>query len=135
MDKGKGNGVQWDDHNDEGVNWFRFSRALINHLDADKPFYVDDTDNDTLKNMHDHYVQLRSLHVKTMMPHVKEGLRHLQDKDVNSHKHPNEYLPQVYQHLAENGGHHWADKVRTLVHMNNRIKVLKQRLNSKGIEV
>jgi len=132
LDRGKQNGVLWDESSHEGVNWLRYSHALVSHLDADKPFHTDDVDLNTLKQMHNHYTQLRKLHIKTMIPHVKDALKHLQDKDVNTHKHPNEYLSEVYQHLNENGGHHWADKSRALNHMNTRIKYLGNRIEAQG---
>lgn len=130
MDHGVSNGVQWDEDSHEGVNWMRFSRSLCRHLNDDKPFHTDNLDLDTIKKMHSHYTQLRDLHVKAMIPHVKEGLRYLQQQDVNTHKHPNEYLPEVYKHLKENGGHHWNHKIRTLVHINSRLKALGERMTN-----
>lgn len=136
LDQGTKNGVRWEENGHEGVNWMRFSNALDKHLSANQPFHTDDADVQTLKQMHQQYTQIRETHKKTMIPHVRGAMQRLKEKDTTGMgKHHTEYLQQAYAHLDANGGHHWAEKVSTLHHLNSKIKGLTERLSAKGIEM
>jgi len=127
IDHCKKNGLLWNESNDEGINWMRVNRALKNHLEADGDFHTDDVDPRLLKQMHDHYHVMRELHKKTMVPHLKATMSKLSQDDGGS-KHPMEYLDKALEHLEANGGHIWRDKLTHLVHLNNKIKGLKARI-------
>lgn len=134
LEMGKNNGLSWqEDNGREGVNWMRFSRALVKHLDEGKHFDTDSTDTESLQSMLDQYTQLRDMHKQTMIPHVRAGLSKLHAKGEITSKDPMEYLPQVYDHLDANGGHIWAEKVRTLSNLNSQIKNITEKLSTRQV--
>lgn len=129
LQRGKDQGVGWNEDNHEGVNWMRFSRSLTRHLSDGKEFHVDETDPGTLQHMVDHLCHIRDLHKQTMVPHVRAAMTKLQSDDqTGNHKHYMEYLSNAYNHLDANGGHVWLEKVNTLRGLNSHINKLKHRI-------
>lgn len=132
LEHGVNNGVDWNEDSHEGVNWMRFSRALVTHLDQGKQFDVDHVDPNILNKMAQHYMNLRELHKQTMIPHVRAAMSRLRSQDVSTHKGDMEYLHDAYDHLDKHGGHDWAEKVRTLHHLNTKIDEIQGKLERRG---
>jgi len=135
LEQGRINGVDWQEHSHEGVNWMRFSGALHRHLDGGKDFHVDNTDPQTLATMLGHYKGLRDAHKQTMIPHVRAAMAKLHADGGDGSKGPMDYLHEAYSHLEANGGHHWSEKVHSLNHLNNHISKLTDRLGGMGYKV
>lgn len=132
LEQGKNNAVNWQEDKHEGVNWLRFSRALIDHIDQGKPFHMDDADPEMLNQMLDQYHQIRDMHKQTMVPHVRAAMSKIHSLRGDTSADPMSYLNEAYDHLEANGGHSWAEKVRTLTNLNNHIKKLSDRIHSTG---
>lgn len=129
IELGKQNGVSWKEDKDEGINWMRFSRAMISHIDQGKPFETDNADPELLQSMKDNYHQLRDMHKQTMIPHIRAAIAKLHSEGDTT-KSPMDYLPEAMSHLDANGGHVWSDKLRVLDHFNNQIRRLSDRLGN-----
>jgi len=129
MEHGKKSGVKWEEHKDEGVNWFRFSNALSRHLENGGDVSLDDTDRDTLVKMFNHYSQLLELHKKGMVPHVRAAMSKIKSEDTTTGKSHMDYLNAAYQHLDANGGPEWAEKVSTLRHIHGQLASLSGKLS------
>jgi len=127
IDHCKNNGVKWAESNHEGVNWMRLNRSLKNHLDADGEFHTDNLDDNTATSMYHQYHQMRELHKKTMIPHLKATMAKL-SQDEGGGKHPSEYLHSAFKHLEANGGHIWRSKLHHIIHLNNKINELGKRI-------
>jgi len=131
MEQGKLNGITWEEHNNEGINWMRFSRSLQTHLDSGKDFYPDNAHPEGIKTMLNHYVQLRELHKQSMVPHLRAAMSKLHLERGNS-SDTKGLLDDAYKHLEANGGHIWAEKVSTLHNINTQISKLSNRLKEIG---
>lgn len=135
LSQGRVNGVDWQEHKHEGVNWMRFSTALQRHLDEGKEFHMDNTDPEALKQMLAGYQSIRDSHKSTMIPHIRAAMAKLHSEHNDgslSHMH---FLDKAYEHLEANGGHAWAEKVSVLSSLNKHINKLTERLKSMGHEV
>jgi hypothetical protein len=131
IEQGKLNGIKWEEHSHEGVNWLRFNTALRNHLDNGNDFYPDNAHPEGLKTMLNHYVQLKEMHKQSMVPHVRAAMSKLYSERGNS-SDPKSLLQDAYKHLDSNGGHVWSEKVATLHNINTQITKLSNRLKSLG---
>jgi hypothetical protein len=131
IEQGKQNGVNWTEDKHEGKNWMRFSSALVRHLDEGNDFDIEDSNPDSLNQMKDLYHQLRDLHKQSMVPHVRAAMSKIHSEKGDDSKHPMDYLDDAYNHLDANGGHIWAEKVRTLNHFNQQIKKLSDKIVQK----
>lgn len=127
IDQGKQNGVDWEESNDEGINWLRFSTALVKFLEAGNELHTDNADEGTLRSMFDNYNSIRELHKKTMIPHLRAAMSKL-SSDRGSEVRPMELLSEAYAHLDKYGGSTWADKVHTMSRLNTHISNLSRRL-------
>lgn len=129
LDQGKKNGVDWEeDKQNEGINWLRFSTALIKFFKAGNSFYTDDSDAESLQLMLNNYKSIRELHKRTMIPLVRAAMSKLASNTGTHVVRPMELLPEAYKHLDNYGGQDWSNKVSTLVQLNNSIKYLTKRL-------
>jgi hypothetical protein len=135
LEQGRPNGVDWQEHSDENVNWMRFSTSLQRHLDKGNEFHVDNTDPQVLKQMLGHYKNLRDTHKQTMIPHVRAAMAKLHADHGDGSLSHMDFLKQSYDHLESNGGHHWAEKVHVLSNLNNHIDKLTTRLTNMGHQV
>lgn len=132
LEQGKLNGIKWDEHNHEGVNWMRFSHALHHHIDSGREFYPDNAHPEGIKTMLNHYTHLRELHKQSMVPHVRAAMSKLHAERGQSSTHPNDLIHDAYKHLDSNGGHVWTEKVATLHQLNTQIGKLSNRLKDLG---
>lgn len=132
IEQGKRNGVSWEEHGHEGVNWLRFSRALHTHLDSGKEMHVDNAHPDGVRTMLNHYVHLRELHKQSMIPHIRATMSKLRSELGDAASDPNKLMQDAYKHLDANGGHAWAEKVSTLHQFNTQIGKLGERLKEFG---
>ncbi|MNW28691.1 hypothetical protein D3C74_55260 [compost metagenome] len=135
ISQGRANGVDWQEHKNPDINWFRFSTALHRHLDKGGQYHMDTEDPETLKQMLESYKGIRDLHKKTMIPHVRSAMAKLHSEHGDGSKSHMDFLKDSYSHLEANGGHHWSQKVSVLNGLNNHINSLTQRLNSMGHKV
>lgn len=134
MEHAKSNGVNWDSTSyHEGVNWMRFSRALVHHLDSGGSVHIEHEDPNVMTNMLNKYSEIKELHKKDMIPHVRAAMSKLRADDVDGTKPDSHYIKLAYEHLDKNGGHQWAHKVATLVDLNNKINHLSTRISERGI--
>jgi len=130
LEYAKKNGVQWEESPHEGVNWMRASRAIVHHLDQGKEFDTENLDDrETVKNMLDLYTKLREQHKKTMIPHIRSAMQKLRSEKDDTGVEPMSLINEAHEHLRQNGGHVWAEKVNSLVHMNSQIKKLTSKLD------
>jgi len=133
MEQGKKNNIPWEEHTGhEGVNWMRFSGSAVNHLNQGKSFHMEDTDPNVLRQVLNHYTQMKELHKQTMVPHVKAALQKLHENGGDKTKSHMDYLPEVYAHLDKNGGHYWSEKVHALHSLNNHIEHMTTKLKDLG---
>lgn len=128
IEHAKRNGVKWEEHPHEGVNWMRASRAMVRHLNSGKQIDTDDMDPETIKVMLDHYKVIRDHHKKTMVPHVRSAMYKLYSEKGDPSLNPTDLINEAHAHLRENGGRVWAEKVSTLSHLNNQISKLSEKL-------
>jgi hypothetical protein len=56
IEHAKKNGVHWQVHSHEGVNWLRACNAIVGHINSGKKFDTDGTDLSTAKKMLFHYI-------------------------------------------------------------------------------
>jgi len=134
LQQGINNRLHWDEDKHEGVNWMRFSNALVNHLNEGKDFHLDDTDSSSLKAMLHHLSQAREYHKQTMIPHIKATMSKLYSESTDTTRNLMDYIHDAHKHLEANGGHHWAEKLRTLSHMNKHIDSLTKRIREMGAD-
>lgn len=132
LEQGKQNGVSWKEDKHDGVNWMRFSNALISHIDKGQPFDCDNADQGMVQQMKDHYHQLRDMHKQTMIPHIRGAMAKLY-QDGDKSKSPMDYLSEAYNHLDANGGSVWGEKLNTLHHLNTQIKKLSDKLTGSQV--
>lgn len=130
--QGEKNGIHWEKNDHEGVNWMRFSHALCQHLEGGNVFPIDDADPEILQDMLKQYIQLRDLHKRTMIPHIRSAMSKLHSDRNDANLRPIDLLKEAHEHLSANGGHEWAEKVSTLTHLNSHISKLHKRLNDLG---
>jgi len=135
LENGKANGIDWQEHSHEGVNWMRFSTALHRHLDEGNEFHMDNSDPETLKMLLSNYKNIREIHKKTMIPHIRAAMAKLHSEHGDGSLSHMDFLDKAYEHLEANGGHHWAEKVNSLVSLNRHINSLTERLTKMGHEV
>jgi hypothetical protein len=124
----KSNGVGWDEDNHEGVNWMRASSAIINHIDRGRSFHVDNLDFNTANKMMSHYTKLREDHKSTMIPHLRSAMSKLHAEKGDANTSPMDLIDEAHDHLRENGGQVWSDKLHTLNHLNTQIRHLSTRM-------
>lgn len=130
LDQGRKNGVQWQEHSDEGVNWSRFSRALIHHIDSGNEFHHDHSTPEEMQTMLNHWLHMKELHKKEMIPHVRAAISKI-TSTVGQPSMPHaDIITEAYKHLDENGGHAWSEKVHHLHHINTQINKLSSKLQS-----
>ncbi|MMZ43535.1 hypothetical protein D1872_50910 [compost metagenome] len=135
VERGRANGVDWQEHGHEGINWMRFSTALHKHLDDGNEFHMDNDNPETLKQMLGHYTALRETHKQTMVPHIRAAMAKLHADHGDGTMSHMDFLDQAYEHLEANGGHHWAEKVSVLSSLNKHINRLTDRLTKMGHQV
>lgn len=126
------NSIPWEESGHEGVDWMRASGAVVNHLNQGRDFHLEDTEPEKMRQVLSHYTTMKEMHKETMIPHVKAALGKLHQDGGDPSKNPIDYLPQVYAHLDQNGGHHWAEKVHTLHSLNRHIANLTTKLKDLG---
>lgn len=133
LDQGRKNGVTWDEDNDEGINWLRFSMALVKFLNEGNAFYTDDADEETLNRLLESYSQIREIQKKLMIPHLRAAMSKI-SSERGTDVEPMEVLQEAYELLDRCGGTVWADKVQNLVGINKNIANLNTRLgkNTEG---
>ncbi len=132
LEHAKANGVNWEEHPHEGVNWMRASKGIVRHLDAGKEFDTDKMDSQTITHMLDHYRSLRDYHKQTMVPHLRSAMSKLHSEKGDPSLNPMDLLDEAHAHLRANGGRLWADKVSTLTHLNTQINNLSAKLIKLG---
>lgn len=132
IDQGKKNGIHWEEDRNDGINWLRFSIALVKYLDSGNEFHTDDADEETLNTMLQSYSQIRELQKKLMMPHLRAAMSKLAS-EKGADVAPMDMLEDAYKLLDQSGGKAWADKVQCLVSINQAIANLNTRLG-KGTE-
>lgn len=130
MERGKENGLQWEDHPHEGVNWMRFTNALKGHLQEDGHFHTGETDVESLERMKHHYGEIKKLHRKQMAEHIKQVMTKLHMENEDPNKRPEDFLDEAHSHLEANGGHLWSENVRTLHNLNHHIGQLEHRIKN-----
>lgn len=133
IDQGKKNGITWDEDNNDGINWLRFSMALIKYLNEGNVFYTDDADEGTLNKLLQAYTQIREIQKKLMIPHLRAAMSKI-SADRGTDVEPMEVLEDAYKLLDQHGGTVWADKIQNLVNINKNIANLNIRLgkNTEG---
>lgn len=130
VEQGNKNGVYWEESDNPGVNWMRFSHALCKHLDEGKEFDMDDGDSQSLQEMLDYYTKLKDMHKKTMIPLVRSAMSKLYAEKNDANLRPIDLVKEAQQHLDANGGVVWSNKVSTLANLNAQIKSINNKLNS-----
>jgi hypothetical protein len=132
MEHAKNNGVHWEEHSHEGVNWMRASGAIVNHLDSGRDFDTDQMDEHTVRTMLDHYHVIRDHHKQSMIPHLRSAMAKLHAETGDPSAQPMDHLDAAHEHLKANGGHVWAQKLHDLHHLNNQIRTLTEKLTKMG---
>jgi hypothetical protein len=132
IEHAKNNGVKWEEHSHEGVNWMRASKAITNHLDAGRDIDTDPMDEQSVRTMLDHYHVLRDHHKQSMVPHIRSAMAKLHAETGDPSAQPMDHLDAAHEHLKANGGKVWADKLHTLSHLNTQISTLTAKLTKMG---
>lgn len=129
IEEGKKSGVLWnEDGSNPGVNWMRFSSALVRFLEEGNDLDLEDSSTEILQEMLSHYTALRELQKKMMVPNIKYAVQNLQqDSDVNHNFE--ELVGDAHKHLDTNGGQNWSNKVLTLSFINKQIRSLQTKLD------
>lgn len=129
LEHAKRNGVEWDEHPHEGVNWMRASRAISGHLNKGKEFDIDNTDKESVQAMLEHYTALREHHKKTMIPHLRSVMSKLHSEKGEPGSNPIDFLDEAHEHLNSSGNAVWREKLSTLKHFNTQIARLSDKLD------
>lgn len=132
IEHAKFNGILWKEAPHEGVNWLRASRSIIDYLDDNSEFLLEDLDIDTASSMLDLYNQLRELHKKTMYPHLRSAMNKIDSENRDSSKSNTELLNEAHSHVDKHGGWIWREKVDVLNTLNRQISYLEGR--TQGME-
>jgi hypothetical protein len=132
LEHAKANGVNWEEHSHEGVNWMRASKGIIRHIDNGKEFDTDNMDEHTVRTMLDHYNIIRDNHKQTMVPHLRSAMAKLHADKGDPSLNPMDLIDEAHTHLKNNGGKVWADKLHTLNHLNTQIRGLNAKLVKMG---
>lgn len=127
LDQGKKNGVSWEEDKNEGINWLRFSVALIKYLNDGNEFYTDDADEETLNKLLECYNQIKEIQKKLMIPHLRAAMSKI-SSERGTDVAPMDVLNDAYKLLDQSGGKVWSDKVQSLVSINQAISGLNSRL-------
>lgn len=130
MEQGTKNGIIWEESNNTGVNWMRFSHALCKFLEEGNEFDVDDSDPQSLQEMLEYYTKLRDMHKKTMIPLVRSTMTKLYSERGDSNLRPIDLVKEAQKHLDANGGTGWSKKVSTLSSINAQIKAINNKLST-----
>lgn len=133
IDQGMKNGITWDEEkSNEGINWLRFSLALVKYLNEGNVFYTDDADDETLNKLLQAYTQIREIQKKLMIPHLRAAMSKI-SSEKGTDVSPMDVLDEAYELLDQYGGTAWSDKVQSLSSVNRCIANLNVRLG-KGAE-
>src|SRR5690606_4479580 len=124
LEYAKSNGIQWEEISDEGINWMRASIAIVRHIDSGKEFDMDNIDEQTAQAMLEHYKSLKQFHKQTMVPLLRSAMAKLYAEKGDPSSSPMDLIDEAHDHLRDNGGEVWAEKLRTLHHINTQIKYL-----------
>ncbi len=132
MEHAKANGVNWEPHSHDGVNWMRASTGMVRHLEDGKDFDTDQMDEHSIRTMLDHYHVIRDKHKQTMIPHLRSAMAKLHADKGDPSLNPMDLLDDAHEHLKANGGQAWAEKTNNLNHLNSQINTLTSKLTKMG---
>lgn len=123
------NGISWDKHGHEGVNWLRASRAISTHLNNGNELDMDDMSKESAQLMLDHYKVLRDHHKQTMIPHLRSVMSKLHSESNGESSSPLDHLDAAHQILNNPANGVWKEKVSTLSHFNTQIAKLQSKIS------
>lgn len=127
------NGIQWEESNNEPVNWLRASMSLARHLDGKGEFITDNLTPELIQDLTQRYTELLEVHKKSMLPHIRSAMQKLREEGDGTEQDM-DLLQEAHVHLAKYGGATWADKIHTLRVLNTNLDYLEKRASDVPIE-
>lgn len=122
---GTRNNIKWNTGETDEETWRNFKTALIGFL-GEKELDLDFTEESDIQAIIESYSQLREIHKKYMVPHIRGVMNKIKEESGDTVPSSEELLEDAYEMLSLHGGAQWNDKLNTLHYYSQRIRELSE---------